>query len=255
MALVTLNVFSEALGMQTEVQVILPQRSSQGEIGIQNGADATAYKCLYLLHGLSDDQTIWLRRTSIERYAAEYGICVVMPCADKSFYCDMKYGMAFYTFIAKELPRLIREFFRVSDKREDNFVAGLSMGGYGALKLALREPDTFAAGAGLSPVGDIKTRDFTEVMRPIFGDDFAVPDEDDLLWLADHCKDNPNRPRLFMGIGTEDFLYENTRSLKAKLEQNGYDFTYRESAGAHTWEFWDEYIQYVLEWMFKGENQ
>ena len=250
MALVTLNVFSEALGMQTEVQVILPQRSSQGEIGIGNGAEETAYKCLYLLHGLSDDQTIWLRRTSIERYAAEYGICVVMPCADKSFYCDMKYVMAFYTFIAKELPRLIREFFHVSHRREDTFAAGLSMGGYGALKLALREPQTFCAAAGLSPCADIKALEFGDVMRAIFGDDKHVPDEDDLLWLADRCKDLPVRPRLYMGIGTEDFLYENTRSLKRKLEENGYDFTYRESSGAHTWEFWDEYIQYVLKWMF-----
>lgn len=250
MALVTLNVFSEALGMQTEVQVVLPQRSSQGEIGIGNGAEETAYKCLYLLHGLSDDQTIWLRRTSIERYAAEYGICVVMPCADKSFYCDMKYGMAFYTFIAKELPRLIREFFHVSDKREDTFAAGLSMGGYGALKLALREPQTFCAAAGLSPCADIKALEFGDVMRAVFGDEKHVPDEDDLLWLADQCKDSPVRPRLYMGIGTEDFLYDNTRSLKKKLEENGYDFTYRESSGAHTWEFWDEYIQYVLKWMF-----
>ncbi len=252
MALVTLNVFSEALGMQTEVQVILPQRSSQGEIGIEGGTQETAYKCLYLLHGLSDDQTIWLRRTSIERYAAQYGICVVMPCADKSFYCDMKYGMAFYTFIAKELPRLIQEFFHVSHRREDTFAAGLSMGGYGALKLALREPETFCAAAGLSPCADIKNVGFPEVMRCVFGDDMQVPEEDDLLWLADNCKDSLVRPRLYMGIGTEDFLYENTRALKQKLEENGYDFTYRESSGAHTWEFWDEYIQYVLEWMFKN---
>ncbi len=250
MALITLNVFSEALGMQTEIKVIVPQRSSNGEIGITNDVEQTAYKCLYLLHGLSDDQTIWLRRTSIERYAAEYGICVVMPCADKSFYCDMKYGMAFYTFIAKELPRLIREFFHVSDKREDTFVAGLSMGGYGALKLALRDPDTFCAAAGLSPVADIKNVGFSDVLRAVFGDDFAVPQEDDLLWLADTCKDHPHRPRLYIGIGTEDFLYENNRKLKRKLEDNGYDFTYRESAGSHSWEFWDEYIQYVLKWLF-----
>lgn len=81
-----------------------------------------------MAHGLSDDHSIWLRRTSIERYAAQYGICVVMPCGDKSFYTDMKYGNRYYTYFAKELPGIVREFFHVSDKREDNYIAGLSMG-------------------------------------------------------------------------------------------------------------------------------
>lgn len=252
MALATLKFFSEALGMQSEILVVIPQRSASGEIGIDNNVvGEQKYKCLYLLHGLSDDNSIWLRRTSIERYAADYGICVVMPCADKSFYSKMKYGPDYYTYIAKEVPRIVREFFNVSDKREDNFVAGLSMGGYGALKIALRECDRFAAGAGLSPCGDIKNLGFGEVMTPIFGENFDVPDEDDLLYLADTQKNHPNKPRLYIGIGTEDFLYENNFELRKKLENNGYDFTYRESSGAHTWEFWDEYIQYVLKWMFE----
>jgi len=90
MALLTLKHYSEILGMQMEAYVIIPQRSSVGEIGIENKANTEKYKCLFLLHGLSDDHTIWLRRTSIERYAAEYGICVVMPCGHRSFYTDMK---------------------------------------------------------------------------------------------------------------------------------------------------------------------
>ena len=155
MAFMDFKFFSESLGMQTEVYVVMTQRSSAGEIGIENKAEAKKYKCLYLLHGLSDDHTIWLRRTSIERYATEYGICVVMPCGHRSFYTDMKYGGKYYTYIAKELPRVIREFFNVSDKREDNYIAGLSMGGYGALKIGLREHGSFCAAAGLSSVADI----------------------------------------------------------------------------------------------------
>ncbi|MBQ8474958.1 MAG: esterase family protein [Clostridia bacterium] len=252
MAFIKLNFFSEALGMQTEVNVVIPQRSALGEIGIENKATAEKYKCLYLLHGLSDDHTIWMRRTSIERYASNYGICVVMPCGAKSFYSDMKYGMNYYTYIAKELPRVIRDFFNVSDKREDNFIAGLSMGGYGALKIALRECDSFCAGAGLSPCGDVKSIGFEAEMRPIFGDELIVPDEDDLLWLADAKKDHPNKPRLFIGIGTNDFLYENVQCLRHKLTENGYDFTYREGPGAHEWGFWDEYIRHALWWMFNN---
>ena len=96
MALITLNFYSESLGIQTEVWVVMPQKSCAGQIGIDAKAGDSAYKCLYLLHGLSDDHTIWLRRTSIERYATDYGICVVMPCGGRSFYCNMKDGMAYY---------------------------------------------------------------------------------------------------------------------------------------------------------------
>ena len=250
MALIDLKFYSEALGMQTEALVVMPQKGNYGEIGIESNVQAGTYKCLYLLHGLSDDHTIWLRRTSIERYASYYGICVVMPRGDKSFYSDMKYGMPYYTHIAKELPKVIREYFNVSAKQEDNYIAGLSMGGYGALKIGLRECGSFNACAGISPCGDLsKLPEFNDVFRPIFGDDINIPDEDDLLYLCDARKDNPNRPRVYIGIGTEDFLYDNIQPIRQKLHENGYDFTYRESAGAHTWEFWDEYIQYVLKWM------
>ena len=249
-----LKFYSEALGMQTEVYVVIPQRQTSGEIGVATKAEDKKYKCLYLLHGLSDDHSIWLRRTSIERYASEYGICVVMPAAGKSFYCDMKYGMKYYTYIAKELPRIMREFLNVSDKREDNFVAGLSMGGYGALKIGLKECKTFCAAAGLSPVADLSfngRRD--ELLTSIWGNVDKVPDEEDLFYLAKARNDDPDRPRLYIGIGTADFLYPGVRKFKALLEDElDYDFTYRESEGRdHTWDFWDEYIQYVLEWMLK----
>lgn len=254
MALVELKYFSEAMGMNTQALVIIPQRGNYGEIGVEKTERPGPYKCLYLLHGLSDDHTIWMRRTSIERYATQYGICVVMPKADKSFYTDMKYGMAYYTHIAKELPAVVREFFNVSAAREDNFVAGLSMGGYGALKIALRECDSFCAAAALSPCGDIKAvGGFNDVMRPIFGEDFNVPHEDDLLFLADAKKDDPLRPKIFMAIGYDDFLYENVKPLRQKLEDGAYDFTYREGPGGHSWDFWDEYIRHALWWMF-SEN-
>ncbi len=250
MALAELKFFSESLGMQTEAYVVIPQRSAQGEIGIDNNAKQEAYRCLYLLHGLSDDHSIWLRRTSIERYAADYGICVVMPAAAKSFYTDMKYGMKYYTYIAEELPRVIQEFFHVSAKREDNFVAGLSMGGYGALKIGLRACDRFCAAAGLSACTEMSRREGRDIFAPLFGEGGTVPPEDDLFALAEKQKDNPNRPRLYMGVGLEDGLYSENQRFREKLTACGYDLTYRESHGDHNWAFWDEYIQYVLAWMF-----
>ena len=251
MALINLKFYSEMLGKQTEISVIMPQKRTVGEIGVDTAAQNDKYKCLYLLHGLSDDFSIWGRRTSIERYATEYGICVVMPDAAKSFYTDMKYGDKYYSYIANELPKVVREFFNVSDKREDNFIAGLSMGGYGALKIGMRNCDRYCACAGISSVADIKKGKelFKEIYIPIFGEGLIINDEDDLFKIAEECNQNPNKPRVYMGVGTEDFLYQDNIKLKSKLEELDFDFTYKESSGTHCWKFWDEYIQYVLEWM------
>jgi len=250
MALIELKFFSQMLGMQTEAYVIVPQKFTNGEIGIKGSSDSNDYKCLYLLHGLSDDHSIWLRRTSIERYATEYGVCVVMPCGGRSFYTDMKYGLNYFSYITEELPNVIGEFLKVSSKREDTYIAGLSMGGYGALKAALKKPEVFCAAAGISSVADIKNGLFNDVLLPVFGEGINIPDDEDLFYLAEKTSQNSVKPRIFMGVGTEDFLYESNFSLKEKFEKLGYDFTYRESAGEHNWTFWDEYIQYVLKWMF-----
>ena len=144
----------------------------------------------------------------------------------------------------------MREFFRLSDKREDNFVAGLSMGGYGALKIALRERDRFCAGAGLSSAIDLESRKNNATFQAIFGENAEVPAEDDLFRLAENTE---NPPRIFLGVGTEDRLWAENQTMKKALEERGYDLTYRESHGNHNWDFWDEYIVYVLEWMFGTE--
>lgn len=252
MALVDLKFYSEVLGMQTEAYVVIPQRSTKGEIGVKNGeTSAKKYKCLYLLHGLSDDHTIWLRRTSIERYASAYGICVVMPCGHKSFYTDMKYGMNYYTYISKELPSIVCDFFNVSDKREDNYIAGLSMGGYGALKIGMRECDKFCACAGLSSVADIGRKDFESVLVSAFGENLEIPEEDDLFKLSEKTNSNPLKPKIYMTVGTEDFMYEDNLRLKEHFEKLNFDYTYTEAPGVHGWDFWDEQIKNVLRWMFE----
>lgn len=253
MALITFQHFSESLGMQMEALVVIPQKKTSSEIGVATNTQQGKYKCLYLLHGLSDDHTIWLRRTSIERYATEYGLCVVMPNAHRSFYTDMHCGYRYYTYIAEELPALIQEFFNISDKREDNYVAGLSMGGYGALKIGLRNPERFCKIGALSAAIDMNQRIDNpirnDVMRPIFGDGDVAPEDDVFQLIHIHEKDAV-KPEVYMACGLEDFLYaENIRFL-AEIREAGYDVTWRESHGIHNWEFWDEYIQYVLKWIF-----
>ena len=247
MAFVTVKFYSETLGTQAEINVIIPQGSKES-----GNEENQKYKCLYLLHGYGDDHTTWSRNTSIERYAEKHGICVVLPYAEKSFYANMKYGPNYYNYIANEVPSVIRKLFNVSSKREDNFIAGFSMGGYGALKIALRECDKFAAGAGLSPCADMNNLSFKDELVPIFGEEITIPNEDDLLYLADQKANEENKPRLFVAIGTNDFLYENNIIFRQKLKDNGYDFTYQEAESQdHNWQFCDEYIQHILDWMFK----
>src|SRR5215203_3136864 len=132
MAHLRCDFFSDALGLSTSMTVILPQ-PTQNQIGMAGKASEEPPPVLYLLHGLSDDDTIWLRRTSIERYVAPLGLAVVMPQVHRSFYSDEHYGGRYWTFLSEELPELVASWFQVSQRREDTFVAGLSMGGCGEL--------------------------------------------------------------------------------------------------------------------------
>ncbi len=249
MAQIELNFYSQALEMQASAQVIIPQRSTTGEIGINNKVEIGKYKCLYLLHGLSDDHTIWMRRTSIERYAAEYGICVVMPCGARSFYSDMKYGMNYYTYIAKELPEIIEDMFNVSSKREDRFIGGLSMGGYGAMKIALTEQGRYGAAFGLSSVANIHNENFTQTLIPVFGGE--IPNTADLFYLAEKHNSDEIKPRLYMTVGTEDFMYDDNLKLSKHIKSLEYDYEYVETPGSHSWNLWDETVQAALKWIFK----
>ncbi len=250
MALIDIKFASEVLERCVEISVVIPQRSTRGQIGIQNNAGDGKYKTLVLLHGLSDDHTIWLRRTSIERYATEHGICVICPSAERSFYTDMKTGDKFYTFISDEVLKIASEYLPISQRREDTFIAGNSMGGYGALKIALRNPDKFAGAAGLSSVADIE--DFMDNIRPdlkslIFGD--SIAEEEKLECLSKKADKLEAKPRIYMAVGTEDFLYDGNVKLKEVFEGLSFDYIYKERPGVHNWDFWDEQIKDVLNWM------
>ena len=150
MAFLQANIYSNVLEMEVMIDVILPQ-STKKKIGTQSQSTGTDLPVLYLLHGMNGNHSVWQRRTSIERYAAEYQLAVIMPSTDLGWYTDTTYEMKYWTFIAEELPQICHELFpQLTQKREKTFAAGLSMGGYGAVKLGLRKPDQFAAVASLS---------------------------------------------------------------------------------------------------------
>ena len=257
MAFCEVHFQSQALGFQTTVNVILPQLKNKGEIGVENNAKPGKYKCLYLLHGLSDDQSIWMRRTSIERYAQAKGICVVMPFGEKSFYTDMKYGSKYYTYISEELPAIMREFFNISEMRSDNYIAGLSMGGYGAFKIGMTYPESFCACASLSGAFDVLHlgKHNLPEWRGNWGFELCEPDDlkgssSDLFDLTrKSAKKKKALPKLYFWCGTEDFLISTNRKYKALLDKLKIDYTYEESEGDHTWKWWDLHIQSALDVM------
>lgn len=104
---------------------------------------------------------------------------MIMECGARSFYTDMKYDMKYFVYITEELPKIVSEFLKVSNKKEDTYIAGFSMGGYGALKAALKRPEVFCVAAGLLTVADIKNNMFGGTLMPVFGEDLNIPDEED----------------------------------------------------------------------------
>ena len=249
MAFIELNIFSNTMQMQQPVYVVMPQITNP----------QSKPKCLYLLHGLSDNHATWMRNTSIERYAQKYNLCVVMPFGNKSFYTDMKHGEKYFTYVAIELPKIIENMFNVSDKREDRFIAGNSMGGYGALKIAMRECDRFSAAIGLSSAVDVASRNLIShancdlILENVFGHPLSIPDNEDLFKLAEKCSKSDNMPQIYMAVGTEDYLYGDNQRFKEKLSSLGVDYTYEEGEGGHSWAFWDKYISRALDWLLKGK--
>lgn len=254
MALIECNFFSETLKLSTAMTVILPQTTT-AQIGMEGKAEAGGkHPTLYLLHGLSDDHTIWLRRTSIERYVAALGLAVVMPAVNRSYYCDMKDGGgAYWTFVSEELPALARSFFPLSDRREDTFAAGLSMGGYGAFKLALSRPDAYAAAASLSgALNGHMTNGLSpaESVRVFGAAHEAEGGDNDLFALADRlAHSGVPAPALFQCCGTEDFLYDDNVRFRDHARRLGLNLTYEEGPGNHEWGYWDDNIRRVLEWL------
>lgn len=250
MSFINVDFFSHILGMCCSANVILPQSPPDKIL-------KKPFKTLYLLHGLSDDHTIWSRRTSIERYAEEYGIAVVMPCVHRSFYTDMKNGYKYFTFVSEELINIMQEMFPLSDKREDRYAAGLSMGGYGAMKLGLSCPEKFSVAASLSgaldAAGLLKNSPPDGEFSRLFDNSDAGWQKNDLFILAEKLnKSDQPKPRLYIWCGTEDFLYEDNIKFKNYIyEKTGFELKYEESPGDHSWGYWDLKIQTVLEFIFE----
>ena len=227
------------------------KKSVQVNVIIPDGREE--YKTLWLLHGLTDDHTAWARYTAIERYAKDHGIAVVMPNADRSWYTNTAYGANYFNFIADELPSICRGLFKgMSEKREDNMVGGLSMGGYGALKLSLARPEQYSGCICLSGAFDITRKGRycpLDEWKSIFGFELEDPlslagSEHDVFYLAEkRKKENGLFPKLYMWCGLNDSLIDTNRELHRQLTELGVPHAFEESEGDHSWKWWDLHVQ------------
>lgn len=268
MALLTCNYYSFVMKHNIDVNVVIPTPEGNEQITDTTSDRSYNYEeglpVVYLLHGAYGNQSSWTRFSSVERYAQKHRCIVVTAPADNNFYQDMYRGDAYHTFFTEELPAYITRLFPASKKREDTFVAGFSMGGYGAWYLALSRPDLYGKAASMSGALDIAacyeagkagTMDSPFAWNNIFEnpDELAGSDAD-LFRLYDRCVENGQVPELYQACGTEDFLYRMNQDVRKRMEQKGAQITYEEGPGGHNWDFWDVYIQKILDWMLPIEK-
>ncbi len=254
MAFINMYTYSPVLHLQTRLVVLMPESVEAQDIPV-----------LYLLHGGGGNSMSWMSHTSIQRYAEEKGIAVVLPAAGPSRWLDMKLGPAYGQYIAEELPQTIKRFFpKTSDKREHTYIGGLSMGGGGALHLAMLYPERYAAVCVLSTSSVIPLEHLRTIKGypPPPGGEGAPslpqihlgvddPDElkgtkyDVLHQSVRNIEEGKPLPRIFHAVGTEDHAFEVGLALRrhfTSLEGNPYRYEFYTEHAAHTWDFWDKYI-------------
>lgn len=245
MAFLQCELYSESLRMPTSVSVILPHDFTR---------DSAPARTLYLLHGRSHNHSVWQRFTSLERYCQKYHAAVIMPEVNRSFYTDMALGVDYFHYVSEELIWLCEKMFHLSSDPSDRFIAGMSMGGYGCLKIALSNPHAYAQCAAVSAVTDIrqhvretpvdspKGREF----QAIFGSLQQITDDDDLYVLARRAHNAKRMPQCRFLCGKQDHLYAESHAFFQYMRTVGCPVEWEEWDGAHTWEFWDTAIEHVL---------
>lgn len=247
------NVYSKKLEMNTGISVLVPDDYKEGR----------EYRVAYLLHGIHGDNDTWIDNTMLPIYAREEDIIFVMPSALRSFYSDTKSGQKYFSYIADELPRIIKTVFHISAEPKNTAIIGCSMGGYGAFKIGLSRPETFgfvgAFSSALLPLKAYLQSNTTEEDRKgqrtiwgnqmvsdmiaIFGENVEYNPDDDILELAKRVERSDSNPRIYMACGTKDYLHKDNYDFQNEMEKLDLNFTYEEWEGYHDWFFFDEALK------------
>ncbi len=264
MAVFHVNFMAETLGRTVPLCVILPT----DKVYFGGGPvrpEGKPYKTIYLLHGIIGSQIDWLYGTRIQRYAEERDLAVVMPAGENGFYVDQPWNCAMYgEFIGRELVEFTRKSFPLSKKKEDTYIGGLSMGGFGAMRNGLKYHETFGAIISLSGafITDESLLDKVEKPRfpseseeykhSCFGPNLKAAlasDRNPRVLIGQLAAAGVPFPAIYMACGTEDSLLEKNQAIADCLKSHGADFTFETGPGAHEWDFWDTYILRALDWL------
>lgn len=240
MAFATINYYSHSLDKSSQFNVIFP-----------DSPDAKRpWGVYYLLHGLSDDHTTWMRRSCVERYVLGYRLMVVMPDGGRGWYTNAVDGDPYEDDLMTQVIGLVEKNFPVRAERSGRAIGGLSMGGFGAVKLALKHPDVFASADSQSgvlgflrepAVSKLLAREFTRV----FGDSPTEGPEDP-FHLATTVRPR-QRPALRIVSGEEDAFLEQNRAFHEHLNALDFAHEYEEHPGTHNWAFWDRHVRSAID--------
>lgn len=247
MPLICLDTVPESIQVNVPLHVILPDLGRQDKL--EN------YPVLFLLHGLTDDSSAWVRYSNIETVARELGLCVVMPTVGRSFYADMLNGQAYFTYVTEELPAYLRQVFKFNLEKENTLIAGNSMGGYGAFKCAVLKPEQYRAALSLSgllmmnlnllPPDKAANPALLHEVGMIYGglDKVENSPNDTFVWLQMIAEKPTVYPQMTAICGAQDDLVDMNRFYAKVAESMNVPLTYIENEGTHTWPYWQAQLE------------
>ncbi len=256
MALLLINYFSKALKRTVPIQAILPSDKVVNFSAKNN--ENKPFKSLYLLHGYLGNYTDWVSNTNIQLLAEKYNLAVFMPSGDNSFYIDGTLdGSKYSTFIGEELVDMTRKMFHLSSKREDTFICGLSMGGYGALYNGLKYFKTFGYIASFSGALHLFEDKRPNAMKhhDVFGDLTKLGNSElnprvTFKLMQETLKNKKEKyPKFYISCGKQDHLFMPNQFFATFLKNEGVDVLFNSSDGGHDWDFWQTQIVEVLKWL------
>ncbi|GEM04218.1 tributyrin esterase [Halolactibacillus miurensis] len=259
MAVCQIDYFSRALERTVMCHMVLPN-DVMDYYREENPHFNRPMKTLVLLHGYFGSSTEWLYKSDIVELSSRYNVCVILPSGENSFYTEgTASGRQYQTYIS-ELLNYARDTFHLSKRKEDTFIGGFSMGGFGALLTGLTDPGTyekvflFSAALITDEVATFDEHDHQmangDYYRLVFGElsEVKASKHHPLHLLKQPQTNNAHIPSLFVACGTEDWLINHTRRFIDELKDSHVSVTYYEEAGGHDFRFWNKMIEPAIQW-------